>query len=113
MNTKKEPVIVYEDKPDIAYIDDNLQLPINITIGLSDGEDFYLKISFKNLTTPQYVRLLEIANRPKEIKFTSDLILKENYNITHIVITHYISTSNLEMNWECLSDDPNFSLIIE
>ena len=113
MQLEKEPVIVYEKKSDIVYIEDKLQYSVDLTLGLCEGNDFYLKLDFKNLDLKNYNLLTELANLPRAIKFNSDLIQKENFNITHIVITEYSANNMLEMSWKCLSDDPNMSLIIE
>lgn len=113
MKREKEPVIVYENKSDVVQIEDSQKYLANITLGLSDGEDFYLKIDFKNLNLEDFKLLTELGNLPRRLKFSSELIEKEKYNITHIVVTQYNGNSLLEMSWECLSDDPNlYNLII-
>ena len=114
MEQKREPVIVFENISDIVQIEDIYKYEANLTLGLSEGNDFYLKIDFKNLNKEDYEILTKLWEQPNRLKFSSKLIEKENYNITHIVVTEFNGNNLLEMSWECLSDDPElYNLIIE
>ena len=114
MSNKKEPVIVFENVPDIVTIEDIYKYSANITLGLDDRNDFYIVINFKNLNEEDSKILLELFNQPNRLKFKSKLIEKENYNITHIVVTEIKYNFMSEMTWECLSDDPElYNLIIQ
>lgn len=114
MESTREPVIVFDDVNDIIQIEDINEYSVGLTLGLDEGGDFYLLIKFKNLTENDYSTLINLWERPNRLKFSSRLIKKENYNITHIVVTKFSGNNFLEMTWECLSDDPNlYNLIIE
>lgn len=114
MEQKKEPVIVFESVADIVQIEDIYEYSVNLTLGLSDGNDFYLLIDFKNLNQEDYKILTELWEQPNRLKFSSKLIKKENYNISHIVVTKFNGNNLMEMTWECLSDDPDlYNLVIE
>lgn len=103
---QKEPVIVLENVADIVQIEDFYEYSVNLTLGLSDGNDFYLLIDFKNLRQKDYKILTELYKKPKRLNFSSKLIKKENYNISYIVVTKFNANSLLGMTWECLSDNP-------
>ncbi|OOB83653.1 hypothetical protein BZL53_00770 [Flavobacterium columnare] len=114
MEQKKEPVIVFQNVADIVKIEDIYEFSVKLTLGLSDGNDFYLVIEFQNLSQEDYKTLTELWQKPNRLKFSSKLIKKENYNISHIVVTKFNGNSLMEMSWECLSDDPElYNLIIE
>lgn len=114
MKQEKEPVIVFENVADIVLIEDIYEYSVNTTLGLSDGNDFYLLIAFKDLNHEDYKILTELWQKPNRLKFSSKLIRKENYNISHIVVTKFHGNSLFEMTWECLSDDPDlYNLVIE
>ncbi|WP_125721637.1 hypothetical protein [Flavobacterium ustbae] len=111
---KKEPVIVYEDRSDVILIENKHKYSVNITLGLSEGQDFYVKINFKNLTLDDFKLLNELGRLERRLVFSSELIEIEKFNITHIVITNSHSDSLLGVIWECLSDDPSlYDLIIK
>ena len=111
---EKEPVIVLENVSDKVVIEDIHEYLVDLTLGLADGNDFYLMINFKNLDNENYKILTSLFQQPNRLKFSSKLIEKENYNITHIVVTKFSGNSLNEMTWECLSDDPElYNLILE
>lgn len=114
MKKNNEPVIVFENKSDIIQIEDIYKFSVDLTLGLDEGSDFYLLITFKNLTEDEYKTLFNLWQQPNRLKFSSSLIEKENYNISHIVVTKFNSNNLLEMSWECLSDNPDlYNLTIE
>jgi isocitrate dehydrogenase len=109
----KEPVIVVSNVPDKIELDGNHNFNCNMTIGLEEKGDFYLFIEFKDLTMGELTVLAELSKARKAIAIKSDVILKKGYDISHIVVTKFSASSMLSLSWECLSDDPNFSLELE
>ncbi|MFZ6024561.1 MAG: hypothetical protein ACOYVG_08930 [Bacteroidota bacterium] len=111
----KEPVIVQTNIKDKVRLEAKYDYAANVTIGLAEGGDFYLVIDFMDLTMDNLKVLAQLSKLPRQLSIHSELIEKEQYKITHIVVTKFSSSSNLTMTWECLSDDPrlNDSLIIE
>jgi len=104
MNT---PVIAYENVQGNVVLEGEYKYSSNMTIGLSDGGDFYLKIIFRNLDINDFEVLANLGKLQRRLKMESDLIAKEKLNITHIVVTNIQATSAMEIIWECLSDDPS------
>lgn len=102
----KEPVIVYTNVRDKVRLEDKFEYIADITIGLADAGDFYLAIEFADLRMEDFKTLAELSKVPRRLSIKSDLIDKEGYNITHIVVTKFTASSNHSMTWECLSDDP-------
>jgi hypothetical protein len=114
MESNNEPVIVFENIKDIVQIEDVYEYSVDLTLGLDEGNDFYLLIKFKDLSENDYKTLVELWKQPNRLKFSSKLIKRENYNITHIVVTEFSGNNMFEMTWECLSDDPTlYDLIIK
>lgn len=109
----KEPVIVQTNIKDKVRLDDKYDFNATLTLGLAEGGDFYVVIDFSDLTMEDLKILAQLSKLTKSIEISSNLIDKEKYNITHIIVTKFTATSNMTMTWECLSDDPNFSLEIE
>ena len=109
----KDPIITHSSIKDRIQLEEKYNFLANLTIGLVKGNDFYVKIEFTNLTLEDYETLLKLSKLQKELKLESELINKEEYNITHIVLTGFSANNMLEMTWECLSDNPNFSLTID
>ena len=111
----KEPVIVQSNIKDKVKLEEKYDYTANITIGLAEGGDFYLIIDFIDLTMEDLKVLAQLSKLPRRLSIQSGLIDKEQYKISHIVVTKFSASSNLTMTWECLSDDPNLydSLIIE
>jgi hypothetical protein len=103
----KEPIIVHTDVKTNIRLDDQFDFTAIVTLGLSDGGDFYLIIKFLSLTMEELKTLAQLSKLQHRISIKSDLIENEKYNITHIVVTKFSSNNNLEMTWECLSDDPS------
>ena len=103
----KEPVIVQTSVKDKVRLDDKYDYNVLLTIGLADGGDFYLSIEFVDLTIEDFGILVQLGKQTRRLSIQSEIIEKESYNITHIVVTRFTATNNLSMSWECLSDDPN------
>lgn len=103
----KEPVIVHTDIKTNIRLDDQYDFNAEVTLGLSDGGDFYLVINFLDLAMEDLKTLVKLGELPRRLSIKADLIDKEKYNITHIVVTKFYSNSNFAMTWECLSDDPS------
>ena len=111
----KEPVIVQTNIKDKIRLEDKYDYNAKLTIGLAEGGDFYLVIDFIELKMEDLKILAQLSKLPKRLSFQSEIIAKEQYNITHIVVTKFTANSNHGMTWECLSDDPSLydSLIIK
>ena len=103
----KEPVIVQTEMKTNIRLEDQYDFTAKVTLGLADGGDFYLVIEFIDLSIDQLKILVHLSKHPSRLAIKSELIDKEKYNITHIVVTKFSSKSNLSMTWECLSDDPS------
>ena len=111
----KEPVIVQTDIKSKVQLEDKFDFTANVTIGLADGGDFYLVLDFLDLTMDDLKTLAHLSKLPQRLSIKADIIDREKYNITHIVVTKFSANSNLAMTWECLSDDPSLydNLIIK
>jgi hypothetical protein len=103
----KEPVIVQTDIKSKIRLEDKFDFTANVSIGLSDGGDFYLVLDFLNLTMDDLKTLAHLSKLQQRLSINADIINKEKYNITHIVVTKFSANSNYAMTWECLSDDPS------
>lgn len=103
----KEPVIVQTAVKSKVQLENKFDFMANVTIGLADGGDFYIVIDFIDLTVQDLQVLAQLSKLPKRLSIKADVFDKEKYNISHIVVTKFSANSNLEMTWECLSDDPN------
>ena len=103
----KEPVIVQTNIKNKVRLDEKYDFNATLTIGLAEGGDFYIVIDFSDLTIEDLKTLAELSKLPRRISISSNLIEQEKYNISHIVVTKFTASSNMTMNWECLSDDPS------
>jgi len=103
----KEPVIVKTDIKDKIQLEEKYDFIVKLTIGLAEGSDFYLIIDFPHLKREDFEILARLSKLPRRISIKSELIDKEQYNITHIVVTKFTVNNNFGMIWECLSDDPS------
>lgn len=110
---QRDTVISVESKRDSILLENEFECSAYITIGLADKGDFYVKLEFADLDANLFDNLLKLSVAPKEIKISSEVINNHNYNITHIVVESFSSSSNKELTWECISDTPGLSLIIE
>ncbi|MBK7883445.1 MAG: hypothetical protein IPJ81_06395 [Chitinophagaceae bacterium] len=111
----KEPVIVQKNIKGKVRLEDKYDYTVNLTIGLAEGGDFYLVIDFIDLTMEGLKIVAQLSKLQRRLSIKSEIIDKEQYNITHIVVTKFSSNSNLAMTWECLSDDPSLydNIVIE
>jgi len=89
---KKEPIIVVENKPDKVKIEQTESFNVNLTLGLDEM---------------QFKKLVELSKLNRRLEFDSEIVKKENYNITHIVVTEFSANNSFNMKWKCLSDDPS------
>lgn len=85
---------------------------VDLTIGLTQGNDYYLKIVFLDLKLEDLKQLDELFKKTKELKIESEFFEREGYNIEYIVAEKCNMNSNMEVCWECLSDTPG-SLILD
>jgi hypothetical protein len=111
----KESIIAQTNVKSKVLLEGQFNYTANLTIGLAEGSDFYVVIDFVNLTMEDIKTLGQLYKLSKSLSIKSELIDKEKYNITHIIVTRMKTNSNLAMTWECISDDPSLdnSLIIE
>ncbi len=82
-----------------------------MTIGLTQGNDFYLKIVYLDLKLEDLKHLDDLFKQTKELKIQSEFFEKEDYSIEYIVVEKSYMNSSMEVCWKCLSDTPG-SLII-
>jgi hypothetical protein len=68
------------------------------------NEDYSLRIEFFNLSFDDFKKVLELSRLKKSIQISSNLILREDYEITHIVVIDYLAKSDFSVVWKCLSD---------
>ncbi len=85
---------------------ENQEFSAYISIGVASTTDFYVKLEFFDLNMTTLPIAAKLCQLPHRLKITSDVIQKEGYNITHIVVTNIHTDSTLAMTWDCLSDDP-------
>ena len=81
----------------------------NITIGLTPDSDFYLLINFLDISKDNLRTLAMLSKLPGELSIQSEFFEREQYKISHIVVTKFITNTNSSMKWECLSDNISFS----
>jgi hypothetical protein len=79
---------------------------VDLTVGLTQGNDFYLKIIYLDLKLEDLKRLDNLFKETKELKIQSEFFEKEGYSIEYIVVEKSYMNSNMEICWECLSDTP-------
>lgn len=103
---ESDSVIVQENVDDIVEIEGS-KFSTKTTIGLAKGGDFYLEIDFQNLNENKFKALAKLTQKNERLAFKSGLVKKESYNITHIILTEFVSDQTLNMHWKCFSDDPN------
>lgn len=103
----KESIIVQTDIKDKIRLENKFDFNAKLTVGLAEGGDFFLIINFVDLKTEEFEIVARLSREPRRLSIKSDLIDKEQYRITHIVITKFSSNSQFAMTWDCLSDDPS------
>ncbi|MEP2026163.1 MAG: hypothetical protein ABJH98_07805 [Reichenbachiella sp.] len=99
------PVIVKTNVDDKILIAEN-EFSVKTTIGLAKYGDFYLEIDFRDLKPSDFESLIKLTKISGRLSFKSELVEKENYNITHVVLMEFSTGSTTSMHWKCLSDDP-------
>lgn len=102
----KEPVIVQSNIKSKVRLEEMFDFTANVTIGLADGGDFYVMLDFIGLIMEDLKALAHLSKLSRRLSIKADIIDKEKYNISHIILTNISANSNLAMTWECLSDDP-------
>ena len=110
---QRDPVITHERVLDHIIIEDRYEYSTYTTIGLANHGDFYIKLEFIDLDSNSITDVAKLYKAAKALKFHSNLAIKEAYKITHIVVEKMQANSDYSIIWECLSDDPGFSLIID
>jgi len=102
----KEPVIVQKNVKDQIRLENQYDFNTILTIGLVEFGDFYLTIEFSELTMEDFKTLAKLNKSARRISIKSNIIDREGYNITHIVIKSFTADNNFSVTWECFSDDP-------
>jgi len=105
-------IIAIDRKADTVTIENDCKLSTFITIGLVEGNDFYLKLEFENLEKDDFITLTKLFKAKKALKIESEIIKKEQFNISHIVVEKFNSVGFTNVTYECYSDDPDYSLIL-
>ncbi|WP_268848128.1 hypothetical protein [Flavobacterium aestivum] len=108
----KDVIISIERTLDTIIIETEHEFSGYITIGIVKGDDFYVKLEFTDLDTTKVSLLNKLFHLPKALKIESKIISKEQFPITHIVVETINADSDLNVTWDCLSDDPDFSLVL-
>jgi hypothetical protein len=108
----RDIIISVERTLDTIIIENEHEFAGYITIGLEEKNDFYLKIEFTDLDLTKIELLNKLFHIPKALKIESKIITKEEFPITHIVVEKVNADSMLNVTWECLSDDPDYSLVL-
>jgi len=103
----KNPIITHEKTDDTIQLEGKYEYTALTNIGLAEGGDFHIELEFKNLNIEDFKTLARLSKLKRRLQFNSKLIETEKYNITHIVVCKFSANNNLEMKWECLSDDPS------
>lgn len=104
---QSDSILAHEGVIDSITIEDTCNYSVYITIGLQQFNNFYIKLEFRNLDLYSFVEVYNLYNLNRTLKFSSDLVKKEGYPITHIVTKKCYSTYPANsMIWECISDDP-------
>ncbi|WP_295791990.1 hypothetical protein [Mucilaginibacter sp.] len=113
MAIEHDPIITHERVLDNIILEGQYNYSTYTTIGLTKQNDFYIKLDFIGLDSNTITDVASLYELNKELLFSSDLAKEQGYDITHIVTEKFHSNSNYAMTWECLSDKPGPSLIIE
>lgn len=107
----KEPIIVHEKMKDRITFNNEYSFIVSLTLGLTAQNDFILYIDFGNQSKDDQNHLIKLSKSVGIITIDSDLLKKEGYNISSIIIEKFNMDSNGLIKWTCLSDD-DFSLEI-
>jgi hypothetical protein len=99
-------IITHNRIPDRVSIEGN-EYSAYITLGLDKHEDYYIKIEFVQLDQYSFKIINKLSIEPRALTFTSNIVEKESYNITHLVVEKMQAAFPYEMAWECSSDDPS------
>lgn len=66
-------------------------------------ENFNIKLEFINLDSATFKNMIRLHTLAKPLRIESNLIAKENFNITHIVLEKFLADTQFAMTWECHS----------
>ncbi len=106
-------VITHERIKDTIVLENEYPFTVFLTVGLEKGGDFCIEIEFCDLDEASFKTAANLYKLAKAIAIQSPFLRKEEYPISHIVVTNMNANNLREMNWDCVSDDPNMSLIVE
>ena len=110
---EQDIVITHERIKDTITLEGEYTFSVYITIGLEKSTDFYVEIEFLDLTKDSTLTVARLSKLSKALLIDSELIKKEGFDITHIVVIKFEMSSLLTAAWKCTSDKPDMSLIIE
>lgn len=108
----RDIIISIERVLDTVIIENEHEFSAYITIGIVEGNDFYVKLDFIDLNETTFDTLNNLFHIKKALKIESKIITKEQFAITHIVAEKMEADTLLNFTWECLSDDPDYSLVL-
>ncbi len=103
----KEPILIHQNIKDNLKIEGEFDYLVKLDIGLAEGGDFALFIEFLDLTLDDVKSIKQLSSSQRRLSLKSDFIEKEKFNITHVVVTKFTISGDLDIKWECLSDDPS------
>ena len=108
-------ILTVDRESDTVTLEGNIRYPALVSIGLMRNKQFYLKVEFVDMDENKDAVILALWKEDRAIGFSSEIIEREDYKITQVVITNISSESQYGKFWaiwECISDEPGRSLII-
>lgn len=107
-----EDIIISQPRTlDNITIDGEHQYAAYITIGLVKSCHFRIFLEFDVFDEATVKKLYQLYRPVKPVRIQSEVITKENYNISHIIIEQFKTERKCSITWECISDDPDCSLL--
>jgi hypothetical protein len=113
---EREMVIGIDREIDKIILEDKYHYSALTTISLLESNEFYIKLEFIGLNADSIIDVVQLSKLDKELKISSEIISKEGYDITYIVVEKMKSeagNNQFSVTWECFSDKPGMSLIID
>jgi hypothetical protein len=107
-----EDVIISQERTlDKILIDGEHSFSAYITVGLIKNGHFRIFLDFENLDLETLESLRKLYMPIKAFQIKSELLTREQYNISHIIIEKFRAHPPCSISWECISDDINCSLL--
>jgi hypothetical protein len=98
-------VTSHEKISDKIKIDNTYNYSVLTTLGIAKCGDYYIKLEFIDLSDDDIDDLIHLSRIPFCLKFSSELVKKLDYNITHIIVKEYSISKVGVVYWHCLSDN--------